>query len=137
MPEITFSSLPGSSDNRGLSFSLLSDVLGLMPAVRDVHIASVRPGSVRGNHYHAMKTEVITVVYTDAWSFYWDSGEGTEVQRRQFTGTGAVAVAVPLHWSHAVKNDGRTDLWLFNASDLAFVPGPGASTDSHAREVVR
>jgi oxalate decarboxylase/phosphoglucose isomerase-like protein (cupin superfamily) len=77
------------------------------------------------------------VAYADAWSFYWDMGEGTEVRRRPFVGTGAVAVTVPLAWSHAVKNEGTSDLWLFNASDLAFSREPGAVSDSHMREIVR
>jgi oxalate decarboxylase/phosphoglucose isomerase-like protein (cupin superfamily) len=137
MPNVVFTPLPDSSDERGVSFSLLSEVLDMMDKVRDVHIASVRPGAIRGNHYHSVKTEVITVAYFDAWSFYWDTGEGTEVRRRRFAGTGAVAAIVPLAWSHAVKNEGASDLWLFNASDVAFSREPGAVTDSHMREVVR
>jgi len=137
MPTVVFTPLPDSSDERGVSFSLLSEVLDMIPKVQDVHIASVRPGAIRGNHYHSVKTEVLTVAYVDAWSFYWDTGEGTEAQRRQFVGTGAVAVIVPLAWSHAVKNEGASDLWLFNASDVAFSREPGAVSDSHTRKVVR
>lgn len=136
MPTITFTPLPGTSDERGASFSLLTDVIDLMPRIRDVHIASIRPGAVRGNHYHSVKTEVITVVYTDAWSFYWDTGEGTGVQRRRFAGSGAVAVSTPREWAHAVRNEGASDLWMFNASDVAYREGPGAS-DSHPRVVFR
>ncbi len=135
MPDVSFVPLPESTDGRGESFSLLSDVLATMDKVLDVHIASVRPGAVRGNHYHSIKTELITVVYSDDWSFYWDTGDGTEVCSRRFTGRGAVTVTVPRDWSHAVKNDGRSDLWLFNLSDLAFEAG--VPSDSHARVVVR
>jgi oxalate decarboxylase/phosphoglucose isomerase-like protein (cupin superfamily) len=137
MPNVVFTPLPDSSDERGVSFSILGELLDSMPKVRDVHISSLRPGAIRGNHYHSVKTEVITVAYVDAWSFYWDMGEGTEVQSRQFVGTGAVAVAVPLNWSHAVRNEGASDLWLFNASDMAFGREPGAASDSHVRKVVQ
>jgi UDP-2-acetamido-2,6-beta-L-arabino-hexul-4-ose reductase len=135
MPDLVFTPLPGSSDGRGMSFSLLSDVLASMDKVLDVHIASVLPGVVRGNHYHLVKIELITVVHRDAWAFYWDTGEGTEVRSRQFDGTGAVAITVPHTWSHAVKNEGASELWLFNASDLAFEPG--APSDSQVRIVVQ
>jgi dTDP-4-dehydrorhamnose 3,5-epimerase-like enzyme len=134
MLDLVFTPLPGSSDERGMSYSILSDVLTTMDNVLDVHIASVQPGAVRGNHFHCVKTELITVVHRDAWSFYWDTGQGTEVHRRQFDGTGAVAVTVPHEWSHAVKNEGANELWLFNASDLA--SAPGKSADSQVRVVV-
>jgi uncharacterized cupin superfamily protein len=45
---------------------MLSDVLAMIDKVLDVHIASVRPGAARGNHYHSVKAELITVVYSDA-----------------------------------------------------------------------
>jgi dTDP-4-dehydrorhamnose 3,5-epimerase-like enzyme len=135
MPDVTFEPLPESTDGRGESFSLLSDALATMDKVLDVHIASVRPGAVRGNHYHSVKTELITVVYSDDWTFYWDTGVGSEIRRREFTGRGAVAVSVPRDWSHAVKNEGASDLWLFNLSDLAF--DTGVPSDSHPRVVVR
>jgi dTDP-4-dehydrorhamnose 3,5-epimerase-like enzyme len=134
MPDLTFMPLPESSDGRGVSFVILGEVLATMDNVLDVHIASVRPGAIRGNHYHSVKTELITVIYSDSWSFHWDTGEDTEVHSRQFAGAGAVAVVVPHAWSHAVKNEGATDLWLFNASDMAFEPG--APSDSHVRAVV-
>jgi dTDP-4-dehydrorhamnose 3,5-epimerase-like enzyme len=135
MPDVVFTSLPGSSDRRGMSFSLLSDVLTSMDKVLDVHIASVMPGAIRGNHYHLVKVELITVIHRDTWSFHWDTGEGTRKRSRQFDGTGAVAITVPRGWSHAVKNDGMTELWLFNASDLAVEPG--TSQDSQARVIVQ
>lgn len=135
MADLTFTPLPESSDERGVSFALLSDVLTRMDKVLDVHIAAVRPGAIRGNHYHSVKSELITVVYSDTWSFYWDTGDGTEVHSRQFPGRGGVAITVPNDWAHAVRNEGASDLWLFNLADLAYQPGE--SSDSHPRLVVR
>lgn len=120
-----------------MSFSLHGSVLEEMSSVMDVHIASLRPGGIRGNHFHAVKNEVITVAYADRWSFYWDTGEGTQVQRRQFAGTGAVAINVPPAWSHAVRNEGTAELWLFNASDAPYRRETGAVADSYRRVVVR
>lgn len=121
--DLIIQELQDSTDDRGASFSVPLEVLRHVEAVRDVHIAVVRPGHIRGNHYHARHAEIITVVYQDDWSLHWDTGAGTTVHNRSFTGCGAVSIVVPLHWSHAVKNDGGIDLWLFNASDLAFAHG--------------
>lgn len=136
MVEVTFTALPDSSDARGASYSLLGDLIGSMKEVRDAHIASVRPGAIRGNHYHGVRNEIITVVFADAWAFYWDTGDGTAVHRRQFTGSGAVAIGVPQYWSHAVKNEGELDLWLFNLSDIDTNRESGTASDAFTRRVV-
>ena len=52
------------------------------------------------------------------------------VRRREFTGSGAVAINVPRHWSHAVKNEGELDLWLFNASDIDTNRESGEASDA-------
>jgi hypothetical protein len=133
---VLITQLPDSSDARGLSVSLPATTIDHL-TVRDVHIASIRPGHVRGNHYHARKTELTTVVYSDNWSLHWDTGAGTPVSCRAFSGHGAVSIIFPFFWSHAVKNDGAQDLWLFNATDLAFDPSaPGADLDAQIRKVV-
>jgi oxalate decarboxylase/phosphoglucose isomerase-like protein (cupin superfamily) len=75
---------------------------------------------VRGNHYHTERGELIAVVYRGPWSLHWDTGPGTPPQRRDFTGQGAVAVVPPVNWSHAVRNDGDSDLWIFAASDRPY-----------------
>lgn len=130
--ELIIQELPESSDERGASFSIPQEFLRHLDAIRDVHISTLRPGLVRGNHYHASRAEIITVVYQDDWSLHWDTGAETPTHNRRFTGRGAVSIVIPLNWSHAVKNDGGMDLWLFNASDLAFDP---AARDAITRVV--
>lgn len=127
--------LPDLTDQRGLSFSIPSEVLCDL-AVRDVHIAAVGPGQIRGNHYHEKKAELITVIHVDDWSLHWDTGPSTLVNSRRFTGHGAVSIQVPLLWSHAIKNDGAMDLWLFNMTDMPFDPAqPGSTLDAVTRTV--
>lgn len=134
--DVVFTQLPDLTDERGLSFSVPAETLYEL-AVRDVHIAAIRSGHVRGNHYHEKKTELITVIYVDEWSFHWDTGPGTSVNSRRFTGSGGVSIAVPLLWSHAVKNDGAKDLWLFNMTDISFDPAqPESTLDAVVRKIV-
>ncbi|GLZ34364.1 hypothetical protein Lesp02_65510 [Lentzea sp. NBRC 105346] len=125
--ELTVTPLAGHPDDRGLSFSLPLELLG---AARDTHVATIRPGHVRGNHFHAHKYELIGVLYRGAWSLHWDTGPGTPARHRTFTGDGAVVVAVPKNWAHAVRNDGESEILIIVASDQPYDP-----TDSVARGV--
>jgi len=134
--DLTITQLPDSTDKRGLSFSLPTEIIEDL-AVRDVHIAAVQTGHVRGNHYHAKKSELITVIYMNNWSLHWDTGAGTPVQCREFGGRGAVSIRFPLQWSHAIRNDGEKDLWLFNMTDTPFNSSiPSTSQDVHPRTVI-
>jgi dTDP-4-dehydrorhamnose 3,5-epimerase-like enzyme len=112
--------LDSSADGRGFSFSVLSEHLGRIGAVHDLHIAEILPGSVRGNHYHVHRGEIIAVVYHDRWSLHWDEGEGTDVRHEVFDGAGAVAVVPPKNWSHAVRNDGSVGMLIVAASDQPY-----------------
>jgi hypothetical protein len=126
--------LDDSTDDRGVSFSLLERQLDLIGAVKDVHIASIGQGKIRGNHYHAEHGELITVVFRDRWSLHWDTGEGTPTRHRDFSGVGAVVVAPPLNWSHAVRNDSAADLWIFVGSDR---PSNRHDEDPLRRDAIR
>ncbi|WP_459115363.1 polysaccharide biosynthesis C-terminal domain-containing protein [Pseudonocardia eucalypti] len=112
--------LDESADHRGFSFSLLSEHLGRIGGVHDLHIAEIRPGEIRGNHYHAKRGEIIAIVYHDEWSLHWDEGDGTESRSQVFQGAGAVAVVPPKNWSHAVRNDGSQSMLIVAASDKPY-----------------
>jgi dTDP-4-dehydrorhamnose 3,5-epimerase-like enzyme len=62
--------LEDTGDHRGGSFAIPGPCLEFLDSVRDVHIASMRPGEVRGNHYHRDRREILCVVYTGQWSFH-------------------------------------------------------------------
>jgi dTDP-4-dehydrorhamnose 3,5-epimerase-like enzyme len=121
------------ADERGESYSVPLGYLELLGAPKDVHVASIRPGHVRGNHYHVERHELIMVLPHDAWSLHWDAGADTQVSTRVFQEVRAVAIAIPTYCSHAIRNDGQTLLWLIAASDGLYDP---ASPDVHRRVVV-
>ena len=120
-------------DARGSSFTLPQSCLQFLAAVRDVHVADIVPGAVRGNHYHQQRREVLCIRHTDAWSLHWDNGPGTEVRRQNFTGSGLVLVEIEPEVSHAVRNDGSAVLHLVGFSDLPFDP---QHPDAKARPLV-
>jgi hypothetical protein len=86
-----------------------------------------------GNHYHALRREVLVVMAVDRWSLHWDEGADTPVRRHEFTGPGAVFVTVPSGMSHAIRNDGAVSMQIIGLSD-----GPYDATrpDAYPRTVV-
>lgn len=112
--------LGDSSDVRGWSYSVTEHELGLIDRTKDVHIAAIRPGCIRGNHYHMKRGELITVIHRDTWSLHWDTGENTPAHHRTFNGSGALAFAPPRGWSHAVRNDGSVDLIIVASNDVSY-----------------
>jgi len=98
-------------DPRGASFSLQPAQLDFLGTARDIHVASVLPGHVRGEHYHAERRELIVVIHEDDFSLHWDDGPATEVSRRTFAGAGVVAITVMPLAAHAIRNasDGPYD----------------------------
>jgi mannose-6-phosphate isomerase-like protein (cupin superfamily) len=129
--KIRISELNNSGDARGLSFTAPVEALEYVGRMADVHLASTKPGAVRGNHYHLRRREAIVVLPGSKWSFHWDEGDETASQHREFDGGRAVLVLVAPGASHAVRNDGEELLWLVAISSEKYDPA-----ESGARKVV-
>ncbi len=131
MSKIEISELHNNGDARGLSFTAPTEALEFVGRMADVHLASTKPGAVRGNHYHLRRREAIVVLPGTPWSLHWDEGEGSAAQHRVFDGTCAVLVLVSPGASHAVRNDGAGLMWLVAISSETYDPG-----ESITRKVV-
>jgi mannose-6-phosphate isomerase-like protein (cupin superfamily) len=129
--KIQISELKNSGDARGLSFTAPPEALAYVGRMADVHVASIKPGAIRGNHFHLRRREAIVVLPSSRWSFHWDEGNGDAVQHREFDGSCAVLVLVAPGASHAVRNDGEGILWLTAISSEPYDP-----EESVARKVV-
>jgi UDP-2-acetamido-2,6-beta-L-arabino-hexul-4-ose reductase len=115
--------LSDKGDERGQSFSVPGSSLCFLGSAVDLHVTTIRPGHVRGNHYHVDRREILVVVFQGAWSLYWDHGPGTTTESRRFAGTGAVLIEVDPLASHAVLNDGNRDLHVVAMTNRAYDPG--------------
>lgn len=129
--KLQISELKNYGDARGLSFTAPPEALAFVGRMSDVHTASIRPGTVRGNHYHLRRREAILVLPGARWSLHWDEAEDAPPQHRDFDGVSAVIVLVSPGQSHAVRNDGECDLWLVAISSESYDPA-----ESVARKVV-
>lgn len=123
--------LTNNGDARGLSFTAPTDALAFVGRMSDVHLASTKPGMVRGNHYHLRRREAIVVMPGSKWSLHWDEGEHSQPQHRDFDGSKAVLVLVSPGQSHAVRNDGDREMWLVAISSETYDPA-----ESVTRKVV-
>jgi dTDP-4-dehydrorhamnose 3,5-epimerase-like enzyme len=130
-PRIRITELSNSGDARGFSFTAPAEALAFVGRMADVHLASTKPGAVRGNHYHLRRREAIVVMPGAKWSFHWDEGDGSPSQHRNFDGSNAVLVLVSPGASHAVRNDGDQPLWLVAISSETYDPA-----ESVTRKVV-
>jgi dTDP-4-dehydrorhamnose 3,5-epimerase-like enzyme len=131
-PILTVVELPDAGDVRGFSSALSHEHIAHLDSVVDVHVTTLNPGHIRGNHYHADRNELLLIQNTDLWSLHWDSGAGTTITSRDFKSPGAVLVVVPKFWSHAVRNDGESALQIIGMTDGAYDP---AVPDAHHRRV--
>jgi oxalate decarboxylase/phosphoglucose isomerase-like protein (cupin superfamily) len=105
--------LPNRGDARGLSFAIPAEALAFVGHLGDVHFASTKRGSVRGNHYHLRRREATIVLPGCKWSLHWAEGPDAGAEHREFPGSTAVLVLIEPQTPHAMRNDGDGELWLF------------------------
>lgn len=108
-----------AGDPRGLAFAVPGNALATLGGVADVHLMTVRPGAVRGNHFHARKREVLVVLHEDEWEFHWRDPGGTP-QKQLFRGVGGVSLTVHVGVAHAIRNTGTADLIVAGLSPIPF-----------------
>ena len=120
--KLRFTNLPNTGDARGSSFTISPAILSFLGRIADVHVSTLLPGHVRGNHFHTRKNEVLIVLRQSEWSLHWDNGEGTPVQVKQFSGQGAEVVLIEPGSSHAVRNIGASELTIIALNSEAYDP---------------
>lgn len=116
---IEVNSQADAGDQRGLAFAVPEKAHAALGGVGDVHLMTVRPGAVRGNHFHERKCEVLVVLHQDEWELHW-SDPGGAPQRQTFRGAGGVSLTVQPGVAHAIRNTGAADLVVAGLSPLPF-----------------
>ncbi|UWZ86157.1 polysaccharide biosynthesis C-terminal domain-containing protein [Occallatibacter riparius] len=119
---VKFTELVDSGDERGLSFQTGTSWIKFLGSVEDGHVATILPGRIRGNHYHAEKREVIVVLSKGSWTLTFNQGPGTDAETRAFARGGAVILEIQPGASHAILNCGNEPLWTFSFANLAWNP---------------
>ena len=103
------------SDQRGWGLNPLL-LAGLKPeAVGDLHLVSLQPGAVRGNHYHEHATEWI-VLFGGAASVAWRTLATGELQVEAVAAKTPVVFEIPAGVAHAIRNDADEPIYLLSLS---------------------
>lgn len=99
------------SDERGWGVEPLK-AAGLSPEnLGNLHVVSMAPGSVRGNHLHPKSTEWIQVLGGPV-EIAWRSGEAGERHSSIVEGDRTVLFEIPPGVSHALRNNSRETIFL-------------------------
>lgn len=96
--------LQSEEDEAGLFAEFLR-----MPGGGQVSVSVVRPGAVRGNHWHHTRTEKFLVV-SGAGVVRFRAPDAQEAMEYHVNGRKLVVVDVPVGYAHCVENTGKSDL---------------------------
>ena len=127
-PRVQIIELHNAGDPRGASFTIPTAALEFVGTIRDLHLAQILPGAIRGNHYHLRRMEAIVIYYHDDWTFHWDEGDLNppavipEPQHRDFSGSGAAVILVTPGCSHAITNRGAQSITILGVSSELYDP---------------
>ncbi len=119
--EIEIISLAAREDQRGRAYSIPQAGIDFLDGIiADTHLAEIKPGSVRGNHWHNNRWEVLLFNCSDSCTFAWaDSPEG-HPQTRDFAAGDCIAVLLPPFTPHAIKNTGSDVLWITSMANSRY-----------------
>lgn len=121
--------LSEEGDERGRAWQVGKGV-DFLSAIEDVHLMTLKPGHVRGNHFHRDKREILIVEYAEEWALLWDDGPEGESRERCFEQAGVVTVLVPPGCAHTVENRGSGTMRIVAISDR---PYDRSAPDAHRR----
>ena len=105
------------ADARGFVFEPLTG--GELGAQRNCHVVINLPGAVRGNHQHALRTEILAVV-GPALVRYREHGELKDVTVGE---NEAVRFVFPPGVPHAIRNTGEQPQVILSFNDQLHDPG--------------
>jgi oxalate decarboxylase/phosphoglucose isomerase-like protein (cupin superfamily) len=121
--------LKEEGDERGRAWQIGKGV-DFLSAIEDIHLLTLNPGCVRGNHFHRDKREILIVEHDEEWVLLWDDGLEGEPQERRFEKAGVVTVLVPPGCAHAVENRGGGLMRIVAISDRRY---DRSAPDTHRR----
>lgn len=111
--------LESRCDERGEVYPSLADWCCPLREIRNLHVTTLLPGKVRGNHFHISSKELLIVKYSDAWQFHWEEANGTR-SARSFEGRGVALIEIEPESAHAAINTGARELTIVSIMESRY-----------------
>ncbi|MBN1289305.1 MAG: cupin domain-containing protein [Actinobacteria bacterium] len=108
--------LNSDTDDRGWVRRPFDDGFLEEGCVTNIHVVSIRSGSIRGNHYHRYQNEYVWVMTGRVELTAVDNETGGKETMSIDGETDGIMVKVPPCVTHAFKNTGDRTAYLFCAS---------------------
>ncbi len=104
-----------NQDDRGWCIRPITDDDLKSSTVCDVHMVSIKPGAIRGNHYHAHKTENIFIIGGVCRVVAVDNNTKMK-EEKTIENNSNILLVIPPNVTHAIENTGNevTNLLCFS-----------------------
>ena len=79
-----------------------------------LHLVSMEPGAVRGNHYHQTLKEWL-FAFGGQYSFHWKAGGN--ISRRLIPADKMVVIEIPPGITHTIRNESKETMYLLAYQD--------------------
>ncbi len=106
-----------NQDDRGWFIRPITDDDIKSRIVCDVHMVSIKPGGIRGNHYHVYKTENILVIGSACRVIVVDNCTKKK-EETTIGNTGNILLVIPPDVTHAIENIGNDVAYLLCFSNV-------------------
>jgi dTDP-4-dehydrorhamnose 3,5-epimerase-like enzyme len=105
------------NDDRGWGLNLLTALERKARPIGDLHVVSLKPGKIRGNHYHEKSTEWILFLGGKAKLIWREVGKKS-INSVMISGLTPTLYEVPPNIEHAILNEDQQDIYLMSINDL-------------------
>jgi uncharacterized RmlC-like cupin family protein len=104
------------NDERGWGTSPIEAVGIQKDLLGSIHLALIKPGCKRGNHYHTSSTEWL-LIFGGPARFYWRSRSGDSVREENINAMEPALFEIPPNVGHTILNDSKSNIYLMAFSD--------------------
>ncbi|MCP4253668.1 MAG: hypothetical protein GY775_09710 [Candidatus Scalindua sp.] len=104
-------------DDRGWCIKPISDDEIEKGIISDIHMVSMKPGAIRGNHYHVSKTESILIIGSTCRLLAVDNST-KEKEEKILENNEKILFVIPPDVTHAIENIGNEVSYLFCFSNV-------------------
>jgi dTDP-4-dehydrorhamnose 3,5-epimerase-like enzyme len=89
--------------------------------IKQIYVASIKPGAVRGNHYHLKRTEWFFLIGDKAEFYLEDLRSGKRINLKLSSKRPRLVTVFP-GVAHALKNTGKKTIYLVSAQNTVYNP---------------